>query len=385
MRRAGSILTAVWLGVSALLAAPGDESGARVQQLVTQIEGRSRAFRNDLTVPASRAALFRGDLADARAALEQLAALGEPAIAGLVRLLHNRSAQCRANAAYGLSLVGGPRIVAALQDAVVDDNAAVRYQVAVALGYSASPAALAPLNTLAGDKDTAVRAAAVQTGGILRDILTAEQAATPEQKIAELIPLLSADMAVARLASYGAAAVPALLQALNAQDRGVQNGAADCLSRTGDPRGMEALYTKFTASLNGPPETKYAQYLAAYHSPEVWSWLLKLLNDPNLDEKAPEAVYYALERVGSTDRQDRLEVVHAYLKRVMTAGQHKVPSRAPTTTVNPIGAACEVLGRIGDKTSLPIVEQIINEAPPAAKSIIRPLAEAAKAAIEKRG
>lgn len=359
---------------------------AKVQQLVNRIENRAEAFWPDARVSTSRAPLFRGELSDVKGALDELVSLGDAAIPGLLRLLHNRSAQCRANAAYALAAVGGPAIVPPLAFATRDLSAGVRYQAAISLGYSASAGALVPLNVLAGDQDAAVRSAAVVTGGVLRDIIAAEAAPTPDEKLAELVALTGSEVACARLISYGAAAVPTLIKALDSKDQGVVTGATYCLSEIGDTAGLEPLWKRFEESLTKTPDTRFARYIAAYRNPEVIRYLQQMLESPTVNDKAPLAQYYALERLAVLDNPQRLGLANAFVKRQIEAKAHMTRVRSSTTaSLSPIATGCEVLGQIGDRSSLPLLEQIINEAPPPEQSIVKPLAEQAKAAILKRG
>lgn len=377
-----------WCGLAAALLMSGlatAQDAARMQQLVAQVEARSAAFWPGGRVLPGSAALFRGELADARQALEELIAMGEPAIPALGRLLQHPSAHCRANAAWALARIGGPKTAASLAAAAGDPNPGVRFQVAQALGYTASPAALPALDRLAGDADGTVRNEAVKTGGMLRDVLAAEQAATVEDRIGELVAIAASDVACARLISYGAAAVPALIKALDSEDRGVVTGAAYCLSRIGAAEGIEPLWTHFTASLAQAPQTRLARFLAEYRNPAVWPHLVEILANAELDEKAPIAQQYVLERLATFDHPERLKTVNDFVQRQIQAGRHKTVVRGSTTTESPVAAACVLLGQIGDATSAALLDQIIAEAPPPEKSIVKPLAEAAKAAIAKRG
>ena len=134
-----------WIGAVTLLmplGRVGAQDAGRLNQLVSRIESRVEAMTPDDRLPVSRGALFRGNLVDVRRALDELAAAGEPAIPGLVRLLGSRRAHLRANAAYALGEVGGPKTVEPLLGAAKDLVGAVRYHVALALGNTGSAAAL---------------------------------------------------------------------------------------------------------------------------------------------------------------------------------------------------------------------------------------------------
>lgn len=381
MRRTAWCLVLVAVAL-ALPAAAQDAETA--QRLLRQVLSQSSLYWPDGRVPPSRAALFRDQLEPARRTLEQLSELGERAIPALAELLRAPQAHARANAAYGLSRVGGPKTAPVLINAADDRHPGVRYQVTLALGYTSSAQALAALNKLAGDKEGAVRSAAIQTGAVLREILAAEQSETAEAKYAALVKLTANDNACAHLIRYGGEAVPALLQGLDSPDGGVVTGSAWCLAQIGDPRGLEPLWTRFTASLTKVPQTMFAQALADYRNAGVWPYLVKLLETAEADV-APAAQYYALERMKTLDHADRLKTIHAFLQRMMAKGTHKEVVRGPETEISPVAAACDVLEQVGDKTSLPLLNKIIDEAPAPAKSIVKPMAEQAKAAIEKRG
>lgn len=380
MRRLG-----LGLALLALVAgqpARGQDPDA-MARLASQITSQASAFWADGAVPTSRGALFRGDLEPARQALEQLAGMGEAAVPALAQLARHRSAHLRANVAWALSRIGGPAVVGPLLDLSDDPSDAVRYQTALALGYTASAQALTALNRLAGDKNNAVRSAGIQTGGELREILAAEEAETADAKFAALVNLTVNDAACRRLIGYGAEAVPALLAALGAEDDGVVAGAAWCLAQIGDPRGMQPLFDKFMATLGATPQLKFAQALADYRNPDVWPYLVKLLETEAVDA-VPMAQYYALERMQRLEHADRLKVIHAFLQRMIAKGEHKKESRGPQTEVSTVGAAANALAAIGDASSLPLLETLINEAPAAEKSIVKPLAERAKTAIQAR-
>lgn len=366
------------LVLAAVSVARGQE-GSRAAQLSDQILRRAAAFLPDSEVRASRSALFRGELADLRALIEELASLGDAAVPSFSLLLRARSAHLRANAAWGLSLVGGPTTVAPLVRVLGDRVDGVRYQVALALGFSASVAALEPLNTLAGDAHTEVRTAAVRTGGMLRDILTAESLPNAPDRIAALVQLAYGEPACQRIVRYGAEAVAPLIQALDAQDKSVVTGAAECLARIGDPRGLEPLWSKFEASLAGEPETKFAAHLARFQSPDVWPYLEKLLAC-----KSAAAQYYALERLGSFEHPQRITAITGYINAQVAAGAHQAVIRGPQTDVNPLAEACRVLGLVGDASSVAVLDRVIAESPSADKSILKLLAEKAKEQLQRR-
>jgi HEAT repeat protein len=357
------------------------EDAARIQQLVGRIESRQAAFMADEQVPVSRAALFRGALTDVRRALDELARLSEPAVPALARLLGGAKVHLRANAAYALGVVGGPKTAPSLAGASNDAAAAVRYQVALALGNTCSTAALPALNKLAGDAHDVVRNAAIQVSGALRDVLDAEQEGTPAQRITKLVKLTYAQPACTRLAAYGAEAVPALIAALGDSDRGVIAGAAATLARIGDKQALEPLWTRLSASLKeGKPELKFAQALGEFRSPEVWPFLKKLL-----DSGHPAVAYFALQRMAELANPERTATLNTFLQQLIEKGTHREAARGSEMQVNPVASVCEVLALVGDKTSLPLLQQVISEAPPAEKSIVKPLAVRAKAAIEQRG
>lgn len=380
MKRVG---WAMMLAVCLLVRGGAAQDAAAAQRLIDQVLAQQDRFLPDTAVVASSAVLFRGALAPARAAMDELILLGEPAIGGLSRLLGHRSAQLRANAAWALGRIGGPRTVAPLLAATADANAGVQYQVALALGQTGSAQALEAINKLSGSRANEVRNAAIQTGAVLREILVAEQAETEAAKYAQLSQLLANDAAVNHLARYGAPAVPAVIAALDSDDAGIVAGAAQCLAKVGDPRGLEPLWGKFQASVTaGAPQTKFVQALGEYRNPAVWDYLVKCL-DASLDQ-VEAAQYYALLRMRTLPHADRLTVIHAFLQRMVAAGRHKDKIAGAEVTISPVGAACEALAAVGDASSLPLLEQIINEALPPEKSIVKPLAEHAKAAIQKR-
>ncbi|MCC7494231.1 MAG: HEAT repeat domain-containing protein [Fimbriimonadaceae bacterium] len=383
-----------WLLWAALLAFRGvsAQDSTTAQRLVEQIVSQQAQFWPDAQVTPNKAPLFRGNLQPARDALEQLAALGDPAIPALANLLRHPRAQARANAAAGLSKIGGPATAGPLIGASTDPVAGVRYQVALALGYSGSAQALQALNTLAGDKINEVRSAAITTGAVLREILMAEAAETPEARVAELVKLAPNDAAVRRLVRLGAAAVQPLIAALNSDDKGVVAGAAKALALIGDPAGLEPLWQKYEASLKATPQSTFAQALAGYRHAQVFDYLLKLLNTVDLPADAgpapyalSEAQYYALERLASIDHPQRAAVTAAFLEKLLAKGAHKEVIRNAEAAVNPVATACEVLGKVGDKSALPLLERVISEAPAPEKSIVKPIAQRAKAAIEQRG
>lgn len=375
---------ATMLGSLWLAATPaGAQTAAKAAQLAARIEAREGGFLPDDKVPTSRASLFRGELLDARRALEELATLGADAIPQLTRLLGAKSAHLRANAAFGLGLVGGPRTAAVLVGAAADTSAAVRYQVTLALGNTCSPLSLAALNNLAGDGDDLVRNTAIQTSAALRDVLAAEQETTPDNKINALVRLAYAPPACSRLVAYGAQAVPALIAALDDKDRGVVAGAAATLARIGDPRGLEPLWNKLDASLKSEPpapELKFAQALGGFRSQEVWPYLLKLVELDN-----PAIALSGLQRMAEYPHPERADVLNKYLQKQIEKGVHREPARGSEMQVNAVASVCEVLALVGDKSSLGILKQVIDEAPPADKSIVKPMALKAKAAIEQRG
>ncbi len=367
------------------------QDGATAQRLVEQIAAQGPQLLPDQQVTASRACLFRGPLQPARDALEQLAALGDAGVPALAGLLKHPRAQVRANAAYALGKIGGPATAAPLINASADPNAGVRYLVAQAIGFTSSAQALGALIQLSGDLDAEVRNAAIQTGAVLGEILLAEQAETTDAKLAELVKLTVNDAGVQHLARYGAAAVPVLLTALDNEDKGVVAGAARTLAQIGDARGLQPLWDHFTASLKGSPETKFAQALGLYRNPQVFEYLTKMLDTVDLpaDQAPPFATglaqHFALERLEVIDHPDRLKVVNAFLAKLVTKGQHKEVVRNAETQVSAVATACEVLAKIGDKSSLPVIDQVIAEAPAPEKSIVKPIAQRAKTAIEQRG
>ncbi len=367
-----------------LLARSGSaQDAAAAQRLVDQVLAQQDRLWPDANVAPSLGSLFRGQLAPARAALEELIAIGEPAVGGLSRLLGHRSAHLRANAAWALGRIGGPRTAGPLLAAVTDPNPGVLYQVALARGQSGSAQALTANNKLSGSRVTAVRNAAIQTGAVLREILAAEQAETEAAKYAQLAQLLANDEAINHVARYGAPAVPAVIAALDSDDAGIVAGAAQCLAKIGDPRGLEPLWSKFSASVQAKaPETKFVQALGEFRNPAVWGYLVKCL-EPDLDA-VEAAQYYALLRMQTLPHAERLKVIHAFLQRMMAKGAHKEKISGAEVTISPVGAACEALATVGDASSIALLDQIINEALPPEKSIVKPLAEQAKAAIQKR-
>jgi len=380
MKRVG---WAMMLAVCLIARGGWAQDAAAAQRLIDQVLAQQDRLWPDANVLPNRGSLFRGTLEPAREALDELIAIGEPAIGGLSRLLGHRSAHLRANAAWALGRIGGSRTTGPLLAAAGDANAGVLYQVALALGQTGSAQALSAINKLSGSRVPEVRNAAVQTGAILREILTAEQAETEAKKFAQLAQLLANDEAVNQLARYGAPAVPAVISALDSDDPGIVAGAAQCLAKIGDPRGLEPLWGKFQASVQAnAPETKFVQALGAYDNPAVWDYLVKCL-DPSLDP-VEAASYYALLRMRTLPNANRLTVIHAFLQRMMAKGAHKEKISGAEVTISPVGAACEALAAVGDATSLPILDQIISEALPPEKSIVKPLAEQAKAAIQKR-
>lgn len=370
--------SALCLGALLLVPAAAQE-GARAAQLTTQILGRATEFLPDSEVPPSRVALFRGELADVRAAIEELAALGDESVTSFARLLGSRSAHLRANAAWGLSLVGGPVTVAPLVRAAGDRQASVRYQVANSLGYTFSAAALEALNQLAGDENGEVRMIAVRTGGTLRDLLAAESATAVPDRIQALVQHAHADNVCRRLIRYGAEAVPTLIQALESPDKSIVVGAAYCLSEIGDARGLEPLWAKFEASLAGDPETKFAFYLSRFRSPEVWGYLTRLLGSANA-----AAQYYALERLATFEHAERVSTIHGYIDAQIAAGAHQTVIRGPQTDVNALAEACRVLGLVGDQTSVAVLDRVIGEAQSEDKSILKPIAEKAREQLVRR-
>lgn len=375
----GSRRALLVVAVLGLASAVSAQEGSRAAQVTDQILARAASFAPDAEVAPARSALFRGDLADVRALIEELASLGDAAVPSFTRLLRARSAHLRANAAWGLSLVGGPAIVAPLVRVASDRHDGVRFQVALALGFSASAAALEPLNALAGDENAAVREAAVRTGGMLRDILAAESLPTAADRVAGLVQLAYGEPACQRIVRYGAEAVGPLIQALDSQDRSVVVGAAECLAKIGDARGLEPLWSKFEASLNGEAETKFAYHLSRYAGPEVWPYLQKLLGCKNV-----AAQYYALERLVTFEHPERLKTLSDYIAAQLAAGAHQTVIRGPQTDVNPLAEACRVLGLVGDASSVAVLDRVIAEAPSADKSILKPVAEQAKTQLQRR-
>ncbi|MBI5835518.1 MAG: HEAT repeat domain-containing protein [Armatimonadetes bacterium] len=375
----------LWLIGAVALAMPLGRAVAqdagRLNQLVSRIEARAEAMTADDKVPVSRGALFRGNLTDARHALEELALAGEPAIPGLTRLLGSRRAHLRANAAYGLGEVGGPKTVEPLVSVARDTNGAVRFHAALALGNTGSAAALPALNELASDREEAVRAVAIQVSGHLRDVLAAEAAETTDQKIAGLVKLCYSQPACSRLAAYGGAAVPPLIAALDDADRGNVSGAASALSRIGDARALEPLAAHFATSVQaGKPEMKFAQAIAEFRGREVWPYLKKLL-----EADLPTAQYYALERIGNFDHPERLETLRGFLTAQVAKNVHSTAPKGSEMQINPVAVTCEILARIGDKSFNEILAKIVAEAPSAEKSIVKPLAQKALDAIKQRG
>lgn len=370
------------LVVALMVGAAGAQEDANLNQLVTRIEGRVGAMRADADLPVSRAAIFRGPLASLRADIETLAAAGDAGVPGLTRLLGSNNGQLRANAAYGLGLVGLPSAAPALAAAAHDLLGGVRYQIAWALGNTGSAMALPALNELASDREPAVAATAVTAAGQLRDVLNAESAETPAQRIADLIPLASSQPAQYKLATYGAQAVPALIAALTNEDRAVTTGAANTLARIGDPSGLEPLSARFIATVDaGAPEFKFAQALAEYNNAAaVWPYLTALL-----DSTSPTVQQIALGRIARLDNPARLTVLQAFLDKAVNAGLHTATPAANEMQVNTVATAAEILGLIGDTSFVPILNRIINEAPDADKSIVKPIAEAALRAIHERG
>ena len=380
MKRAG---WAMLLGLCLMVHGSVAQDAAAAQRLIDQILAQQDQLWPDSQVVPSRASLFRGRLAPSRAALDELIEIGQPAIGGLSRLLGHRSAQMRANAAWALGRIGGPKVVGPLLAAAGDSNSGVQYQVTLALGQTGSAQALAALNKLAGSRETDIRNAAIQTGAVLREILAAEQADTEAAKFAQRAQLVANDEAINQLVRYGAPAVPALIAALDSDDQGVVAGAAQALAKIGDPRGLEPLWGKFTASVQAKaPETKFAQALGEFKNPAAWDYLVKML-DAGLDD-VPAAQYYALQRMQTLPHADRLQVLHTFLQRLMAKGAHTTKITGAEISINPVAAVCETLGVVGDASTVGILDKLIAEAPAPEKSIVKPLAEQAKAAIQKR-
>jgi hypothetical protein len=53
--------------------------------------------------------------------------------------------------------------------------------------------------------------------------------------------------------------------------------------------------------------------------------------------------------------------------------------------VNLVAAVCEILGRVGNKDCLTLLQKVVDEAPPADKSVVKGKADAAVNAIKQRG
>jgi len=356
------------------------DDAARLAQCETRLEARDASCLPDDKVPVSRAALFRAQ-EDARRALDELVGFGKSGIPALVRAAASGHAQMRANAAWGLGQIGGPATVDALVAASGDASPAVRFEVALALGNTASAAGLRALDKLSDDKDETVRATAIQTSAYLRDVLTAEEEPTPDKRIAALVRIAYTGPARARLVSYGGDAVRPLIAALDDTDRGIVSGAVQALARIGDARALDPLYNHFDASLKaGKAEIKFAQGLADFRGREVWPFLQKLLA-----VDCVPAVAYALDRIGNFDHPERLLTVTNFLQAQVDKGAHTEASRAGETQENLVAKACDILGRVGDKSVLPLLTKIKDEAPPADKSIVKPTAEHAIAQITARG
>ncbi len=375
---------ALWLVMLAGRAVPAQD-GAAALRLLEQIRAQEASFWPDQAVAPNKTVLFRGPLQPSRTALEQLAALGEAGIPALAQLLQHPRVHARANAAWALSQIGGPNTLPPLLGASTDAWPAIRYQVALALGFTGSAQALTVLNTLAGDRDAAVRNAAIQTGSVLRDILAAEQEPTPAARFTELVKLAAQDAARQRLVRYGAEAVPALVAALDGDDRARAFGAAAALAQIGDPRGLEELWKRLAASVEKKaPEHKFAVALAEYRSPQAWEYLGRMLQTEAFDS-APLVQYYALRRLFTFEHADRLKLIHGFLERQLTKGVHKLAIRGPETDLSPVATVCELLAAVGNQSSVALLDRIIGEAPPPEQSIVKTLAEKAKAECAKRG
>lgn len=384
------VFTALLLAVSVALPsgplhADGTPDQARIQQLVARIEARAPNYLPADQVKPGRSALFRDEHADAAGDLAELAAMGDLAVPALAGLLRHPNVHLKVNVLNALAEIGGPAIVPPVLTVVNSGQPAVRYFAAKALGYSASAAALRALNTLAGDDDPTVRNMAIQTDSVLRDILNAEQEPTSDERITALLRLAYAPEAQQRLVSYGETAVPLLLATVRregeaASDEGAVVGAALALAQIGVPDGLAALWEQFQASVQAEaPQTKFAWAIAEYRNAEVWPYLLRLL-----ESEVAAAQYYALERLRELDHPDRLSTVTGYVQRQIEAGKHKETTWGEAIYIEPLAVAIGLLGDFGTTEQVPLLEQLIAESPPAERSIVKPLAQQALAAVQER-
>lgn len=315
---------------------------------------------------------FRGQTAAAREALEKLVEREEAAIPVLARLLGHERAQVRHNAAHALGLIAQPEIVPPLLGTLHDPNPGVRDQVAWALGRSGSPAALEALAELRQtDPDLKVRSQAGESYKLLEQVVKIDQGPTLEERIAGFVGLVQQGYVQVRLARIGAPAVEPLLQTLDRPDLARSVGAAQTLARIGDARALEPIYRRFEASRqegNGASVASYARALAEFRSPDVWPYLLRLLSSGD-----PAGEFWALQGIRRIPREDRQEVVLAFLQQKVEQGEHRKPVGRGWTAENTVAEACQLLGDLGDAHALPLLERVAQEAPEN-RSIVRSVA-----------
>jgi HEAT repeat protein len=192
-----------------------------------------------------------------------LGAVGAAATAPLIDTLGDTIEHAGLDAAYALSAIGTPA-VEALIAAVGDDNSARRAYAAYALGDigpAAGSAAAEAVAGLAGDTDEVVR----------RN--TAEALGTMQVASAKVVKALArlvndedgqagyqAAYSLARLGAQAQAAVPALVQALDSDNRYVRNHSVEALRQIGTPQAQTALLDFLTTSRWCPLTSKESTF-----------------------------------------------------------------------------------------------------------------------------
>ncbi|MHB9108315.1 MAG: HEAT repeat domain-containing protein [Armatimonadota bacterium] len=178
------------------------------------------------TDPASQA-----KFAVARADWNRAIALGAVAVDALIEGMNNPNTDVRRNAAKSLGVIGDPRAIQPLLNALADEEWFVRESAAWSLGHISDPSISSILTAALRDQRVVVRESAAKALAELSDA----------QTVGALVEALQddeyavAEAAAQALSNIGAPAVGALLTAFRDSPSAVRHAIADALEKIGVP------------------------------------------------------------------------------------------------------------------------------------------------------
>jgi len=271
--------------------------------------------------------------------LPVIQALGRQARGGV-------SFESRANAARALGILRGQAAIPDLLEALNSKDNRLMYESLVALQKIRDPAAGPGLAFLLRDLDEKVRIAALDTTGILRN-----QSAAPQVRDAIDHPLTPKTQRAAlnALAMLAGPADPTdrgiFLRYLNDRDDGLRAAAAEGLARLKNPGDRPVMEKAFEAERSANARLSIAFAIVALGSRQMseFSPFQYLINNLNVKAYRSASIAYLTE-----------------LARDPEVRQAIYPVLSQATRDEKTGLAV-VLGRSGDRDSVPYLETLTND------------------------